>query len=606
MASKETPQSIGRYKSELEKSKKRRIDCAAEYPEEWNQLPLTRKHAESFDSKPVHYFNAKRCPKNHLERKFTSNGKCVRCSYLEVKKRDEKIKEHKKLNPKKRKKPGLQKTTAEHANEVEKLNKVILIGEYIGARNNTDYLCLEHHEIWPAMPTNVLKGRGLRCCKREKSGNEPFSNEAHIEQLEKLGRNFELVGNYLGSHKRATYKCKKHQKVYEAFPHQIIRGSGLKCCRDAFYKEVSSKTVKERRKNHLELIKKYGKVKLLGKFKNATTRTKYFCLQHKEIHFSTPAYTSAGRGLKCCQNLGRSNESYRQKKELEHIEYVKQIGKVEFVGPYVNSQTPTWYKCLKHKEKHKTSPNNISQGKGLKCCKYQNLFDFTGGKFEKAARELDENIKGRLIRLEEYQGASIPISFECLAHNEVHKAWPASTTRGHGLICCLAGSTRDNLDTAIENNLPNKDEENDFYIYRLRRFPKYIKIGLAIDHLVRAKRSKNEYGDPIKIWRRKNRIEAFFLEKALLSRTSEFSEAPRELFRQWEGWTEIRKIDAELVKAHAIFLVNELEIMNCWEFALEYIPMNPRQQSQIEEKFLKRTYIKNLKNTESHKLNISD
>ena len=122
------------------------------------------------------------------------------------KKRDEKIKEHKKLNPKKRKKPGPQKTTAEHANEVEKLNKVILIGEYIGARNNTDYLCLEHHEIWPAMPTNVLKGRGLRCCKREKSGNEPFSNEAHIEQLEKLGRNFELVGNYLGSHKRATYK----------------------------------------------------------------------------------------------------------------------------------------------------------------------------------------------------------------------------------------------------------------------------------------------------------------------------------------------------------------------------------------------------------------
>ena len=66
MASKETPQSIGRYKSELEKSKKRRINCAAEYPEEWNQLPLTRKHAESFDSKPVHYFNAKRCPKNHL------------------------------------------------------------------------------------------------------------------------------------------------------------------------------------------------------------------------------------------------------------------------------------------------------------------------------------------------------------------------------------------------------------------------------------------------------------------------------------------------------------------------------------------------------------
>ena len=83
------------------------------------------------------------------------------------------------------------------------------------------------------------------------------------------------------------------------------------------------------------------------------------------------------------------------------------------------------------------------------------------------------------------------------------------------------------------------------------------------------------------------RIEAFFLEKALLSRTSEFSEAPKELFRRWQGWTEIRKIEEELVKDHAEFLVNELEIMDCWEFALEYIPMNPRQQSLIEEKLLK-------------------
>ena len=585
MASKETPQSIGRYKSELEKSIKRRINCAGEYPEEWNQLPLTRKHADSFKPKPLYYFNAKLCPQNHLERKFISNGKCVKCAYLEVKKRDEKIKEFKKLNPKKRKKPGLQKTTAEHSEEVKRLNRVILLGDYLGARNKTKYLCLEHDEIWEAMPTNILKGRGLICCKREKSGNEPISREEHINRLESLGRNFELVGEYKGSKIKTKYKCKKHNQIYSVYPHQIIRGSGLKCCRDAYYKEVASKTLKNREKNHLEIIQKYGKVKLIGKFTDSKTKAKYFCLTHNERHFAFPGDVSQGQGLKCCQTWGRSSESYRQKKEIEHLDFVKEIGKVKFLGPYINTQTPTWYECLEHKKKYKTSPNNISRGTGLKCCKFQNLFTHVEEKFENASKELDKNIRGRLIRLEEYKGNKYPILFRCLAHNEVHKAWPLSTSRGHGLVCCRYGSTRDNLDYAIEENLPSNNKSNDFYLYTLRRFPEFQKIGLAEDHLVRAKRSKNEYGQPIKIWRRKNRREAYFLEQALLHRTSASSEAPKELFsNRWQGWTEIRKISIYELQNHAEFLVKEIDILNSWAFALEYIPMNPNQKKAIQEK----------------------
>ncbi len=323
---------------------------------------------------------------------------------------------------------------------------------------------------------------------------------------------------------------------------------------------------------------------MIGDFVDSKTRTKYLCLTHNEVHESTPGDTASGKGLKCCQTWGRSSESYRQKKELEHLELVKEIGKVEFIGPYINTQTSTWYRCLKHNERHKTSPNNISQGKGLKCCKYQNLFDYVGEQFDQASKDLDENIKGRLIRLEEYKGGKIPILFRCLAHNEVHKASPASTSRGHGLICCRYGSTRDNLDMAIEDNLPNKDKKNDFYLYHLKRFPAFQKIGLANHHIVRAKRSKQEYGDPIAIWERDNRRDAFFLEQALLSQTALCAEAPKELVKKrWQGWTEVRKINDVELKNFAQFLVDELEVMGSWAFAIEYIPMNPKQRNAIEK-----------------------
>ena len=580
----DTPQSIGRYKTELRKSEERRLELRTQYPDEWNECPLTRKHALTFNPVPTHYFTAKPCPKGHLARRFTSGGNCETCLYLAVKERCEKQKEHNKKNPKQRKKPGLRKTTEEHSEEVKKLGRVLLIGEYLGARKNTHYLCIEHDEIWPAMPSNILKGRGLLCCKRENSGNEPISREDHIERLRKLGRDFELVGEYLGANKMTKYKCNKHKKIYSAVPAQIIRGSGLKCCRDSYYEEISSKTLEDRKRNHLKIIKKFGKVKLIGDFVDSKTRTKYLCLTHNEVHESTPGDTASGQGLKCCQTWGRSSESYRQKKELEHLELVKEIGKVEFIGPYINTQTSTWYRCLKHNERHKTSPNNISQGKSLKCCKYQNLFDYVGEQFDQASKNLDENIKARLIRLEEYKVGEIPILFKCLAHNEVHKAAPLSTSRGHGLICCRYGSTRDNLDMAIEDNLPNKDKKNDFYLYHLKRFPEFQKIGLANHHIVRAKRSKQEYGDPIAIWERDNRREAFFLEQALLSQTALCAEAPKELVKKrWQGWTEVRKINDVELKNFAQFLVDELEVMGSWAFAIEYIPMNPKQRNAIEK-----------------------
>ena len=57
------------------------------------------------------------------------------------------------------------KTTAQHAKEVRELGVLELTGEYLGARIKTRYYCPKHDFSDDALPTNVLKGRGLKCCK---------------------------------------------------------------------------------------------------------------------------------------------------------------------------------------------------------------------------------------------------------------------------------------------------------------------------------------------------------------------------------------------------------------------------------------------------------
>tara|TARA_E500000331_G_C17135468_1_gene660262 strand:- start:16 stop:963 length:948 start_codon:yes stop_codon:yes gene_type:complete len=93
----DSPQSVGRYKSELKKTEKRRLELKGKFPNEWNKLPLTRKHAQTFNPVPIHYFTAKKCPHGHLERRFTTTGGCLACMSIHQKKVDKKVKEKRAL-----------------------------------------------------------------------------------------------------------------------------------------------------------------------------------------------------------------------------------------------------------------------------------------------------------------------------------------------------------------------------------------------------------------------------------------------------------------------------------------------------------------------------
>lgn len=53
-----------------------------------------------------------------------------------------------------------------HKQNLAFFGKAELVGEYLGDAVKTEYRCLLHDQVHPAVPTNMGKGRGLPCCKK--------------------------------------------------------------------------------------------------------------------------------------------------------------------------------------------------------------------------------------------------------------------------------------------------------------------------------------------------------------------------------------------------------------------------------------------------------
>ena len=58
-----------------------------------------------------------------------------------------------------------QKVKQEFDKRLAKIGRVERVGEYINKRTKIDFLCLIHHEVHLALPSQVLNGHGLACCK---------------------------------------------------------------------------------------------------------------------------------------------------------------------------------------------------------------------------------------------------------------------------------------------------------------------------------------------------------------------------------------------------------------------------------------------------------
>lgn len=85
-----TPQANARNANAIKATEKRRLELDGSYPNEWNQLPRTRKEAQEL--RVTEFFTAKLCKNGHLRPRWTSTGCCRGCTLMRQRVKDAEIK----------------------------------------------------------------------------------------------------------------------------------------------------------------------------------------------------------------------------------------------------------------------------------------------------------------------------------------------------------------------------------------------------------------------------------------------------------------------------------------------------------------------------------
>jgi len=252
------------------------------------------------------------------------------------------------------------------------------------------------------------------------------------------------------------------------------------------------------------------------------------------------------------------------------------IGKVERVGPYINQREPTLHRCLLHGEIHESRPNDLLMGHGLHCCG-------NGGSRANAASFYDERLAkiGLCQRIEPYQTRRVAIQHKCLRHGKIFLQEPRRALEGRIPPCC-GGMWRGSLYAMLmEPSRWGLESYSIVYLFRLARFPDYVKIGISSNIKSRA---DEEYGDFVCYWNTRSRFHAFLVEQATLRDVSLEPACPLELAdSKWAGNTEVRKTESNQAIQVIQFYFDALDKLGPYQFILDYLSPNETERNLCEK-----------------------
>ena len=262
--------------------------------------------------------------------------------------------------------------------------------------------------------------------------------------------------------------------------------------------------------------------------------------------------------------------------ESEYDDRLAAIGKACRLDKYTNNLTPTLHLCLIHKEKHKARPSDLLQGHGLHCC-------WNGGNNKDAAKRYDIRLAklGLVERVDLYQTRRTPIRHRCLRHNRIFLQEPRRALEGRIPPCC-GGMWRGSLYAMLlEPQRWNLNSNSVVYLFRLARFPGYVKIGISVN--IKA-RIDQEYGDFVCYWTARSRFHAFLVEQASLGDASLEVACPLELVdSKWAGTTEVRKSGGNQAIQVIQFYFDAIDRLGPYQFILDYLTPNEAERDLCEQ-----------------------
>jgi hypothetical protein len=292
--------------------------------------------------------------------------------------------------------------TKEEVNKRLEDRGVELIGDYIDSKTKTTFRCKQGHE-WEARPAHILGGHKNGCpyC----AGRAKLSKEIVNQRL--ADRGIKLIGDYVNTSTRSTFRC-KHGHEWDAVADHVIRGSGCPECYGNI--PLTKEIINER-------LSSRG-IKQIGDYDGARTKTMFRCKQGHEWS-STPDNVTRGSGCPYC--AGKAPLT----KEIV-LQRLKGRG-IELIGEYKNASTPTTFRC-EHRHEWETRPSNIVTSKhGCPYC---------GGSMKLTKDLVNQKIADQCIQLiGNYINNSTCTIFICDYGHE-WETRPANVLRGSGCPVC--------------------------------------------------------------------------------------------------------------------------------------------------------------------------
>jgi hypothetical protein len=177
--------------------------------------------------------------------------------------------------------------TKEKINKILKPRGITMSGEFRTVDHKTSWTCSDGH-TWITRPTDILTHHKTGCphCRK-------LTKEIINERLAQRG--IKLVGKYIQSNTKATFKCKSNHE-WTSRPGSVLFGDGCpQCATNAVY---TTEEINQRLAEH------GNGITLIGNYVNGSTSTTFRCKKGHEWTTKASHVTRGASGCPHCSHFG--------------------------------------------------------------------------------------------------------------------------------------------------------------------------------------------------------------------------------------------------------------------------------------------------------------
>lgn len=238
-----------------------------------------------------------------------------------------------------------------------------IIGRYDGCSNPIECECLICNTNYITMPDIIVQGCGHYQCSMDSNGkiNSLKSKETFIERLKDINDKITTLDEYERANKKIKCFCNVCNNIWSVTPNKLLSGRGCPRCskKSANKKKTQSKDVFIKRLYNIS-----PNIKLIGKYTNTCTKTRFKCLLDTYEWDTTPFSLLKGHG---CPECFRTNSMNTHEEFLIKLKE-RNYHNITIVSKYDGICETIYAKCNDCGNIFESTPHNLYHNVGCPIC----------------------------------------------------------------------------------------------------------------------------------------------------------------------------------------------------------------------------------------------